>query len=178
MAKQKTRPAKLTTRVQIAKEWDVNERTVARWVSLDGFPKKTRGSWSSDDVDKFLRDRRLGPYKTGSHRVNGDTLTEATTRKTIEQAELARIAKERAIVDAKKELGELVEIEEVLTFYRQTVAVVTSVVEGFVAVKDRELPEAAPSSDAWPKIRARIMELDSKLLEDIAYAMRELSDYG
>ena len=102
-------------------------------------------------------------------------MAEANIRKTIEEAENQRIKKERQLVDQAKELGQILEAEEVTRFYLQTVATVTAVHDSMADAVDRALPEQAPSEEAWPEIRARVLGLCEKLKADASAAMQEFA---
>ena len=51
------------TRDAIALEFKVHPRTVASWMKLPRFPRKTRRGWNLQSVHQFLREHGLGPYR-------------------------------------------------------------------------------------------------------------------
>lgn len=164
---------RLSTVADVALRFNVNERTVARWLTLPGFPPKTRKGWNAAAVERFLRDASLGPFRRSSG--GSSPLKEAIRIKTIQQAELARVRKERALVEQAVAAGKLIPIESAIAHYRQTVATIIAAIEGFSSARDRELPESLPTAEAWASLRERLRELDAKLAADIAAALDDLS---
>lgn len=163
----------LRTAADIANAFKVHERTVARWQTLDGWPQKTAKGWSASTIEEFLRCQNLGPFRESGSAAN--PLKEAIRRKTIQQAELARVRKERAMIEQAVAAGKLVPIESAISHYRQTAATIISTIEGFSSARDRELPETPPTREAWQSLRDRLRELDAKLVSDIAAALDDLS---
>jgi hypothetical protein len=107
--------------------------------------------------------------------VKGISLTEANIRRTIEQAENERIKKERQLVDQARELGGILDAEEVHRINLQIVATLRALHDSFPDSLDRALPEAPPAADAWPEIRERALALAHKLGPDAYAAMKELA---
>lgn len=166
-------PDRYQTQVEIAQAHDVNERTVARWTTLPGFPRKAKSGWLIRNVDAFIEKNGLGngPQEQA---VGGVTLTQANIQHKIEQAENARIKKERQLTEQALELGQIVLADDVRDFYRQTVATVSAVHDSLGEAVERALPEKAPSKKAWPDIRKRVLGLCAKLSRDAASAMMEM----
>ncbi len=163
-----------TSPSEISKAHDVNERTVFRWLKLDGFPVKQDGGWDMQSVDQFVADSKLGQGPT-EHKVDGMSLTEANIIKTREQAEIARLDKERAIIDLKKEAGELVYRDVVAGIFDQVVAQVFAVVEALPDALDAAIPEKRPTSKAgYDAARKRTMAAAAKVRDDVAMALQDL----
>lgn len=161
------------TQTEIANSYGVNQRTVARWVTVPGFPKKGKGGWTKRDVDQFVADSTLGKGPT-EHKVNGVTLTEANIRKTIEDAENARIKKEMLLVEQAKQLGEIAFVTDVRADFSKIIATITECADAMSTAIDRALPDAHPSSDVWPELRAKVMAIADKLPRDIGSAVSDL----
>ena len=161
------------TQADIANAHGVHVRTAAGWTKKKGFPARCRQGYPKKETDQFVTDGALG-ITPQAQSVGGVTLAEANIRKTIEDAELSRIRKERAEVEQARELGEIVLNEDVQRFYLQTVATVSANMKALHDVVDRAMPEGAPTDDTWPAVRKRVLDICRKLETDVAAAMKEL----
>lgn len=152
-------------------------RSVRDWVTADDFPAKATRGWNRTKVDGWCRKHFCGPYRKKQREANAEAkadLHEATLQLTLQRAENERIKKERQLVEQATELEELLLREDVLRTNRQMIATVKSVLDAVADARDRELPARPPKKDTWPKLRARMLEIDRKLIADVAAAMGEL----
>lgn len=173
--------------VDVAKAFGVTEKTVHTWKHKSGWPSKLKSGWSIHAIDQWLKEHRLGPHiedkpvaTKPAPKANGNgreldhtqyTLTEARIIGTLEKAARDEIAKRRELIEEQRTLGNILLAEDVVEVYSQTRGIVATIVDSIYDAHDRELPEKCPSADAWPAIRERILELDRKLVSEIAGAM-------
>jgi hypothetical protein len=172
--KSEPEPVRYHTQTEIANAHGVNLRTVARWVTVPGFPKKEKGGWSKTAVDNFVAENTLGKKPT-KHEAAGMSLTESQILKNIEDAANSRIKKERQLVEQAQEFGEIVFMSDVRRQYEPIVATVMANQDALRDAQDRAMPESVPSAKAWPKIRESVLQFADKLKRDTAIAMKELA---
>ncbi len=172
------------TQAIAAEKLGVTRAALVDWSTHGDFPKATKSGWNVDKIRAWAKKHSRGPFRRGAAgaansgkatTVNGVTLAEANIRKTIEEAENARIKKELQLAEQARGLGELVAVSDVRKLYKQTVATVSAVHDSLADAVDRAMPDAAPSESAWPAIRERVLGYCQKLGADAAAAMKELA---
>lgn len=150
----------------IANAHGVNVRTVARWVTLPEFPAKEKNGYPKAEVDEFVRANSLGKGPA-AHKSGEVTLTEARIKHTLESAENERIKKERQLVEQAKDLGQLLDANDVRSDVGQLVATFIACADALHTAIDRELPESFDGKE-------RVLALAAKFPKDIAAAVADL----
>jgi len=146
------------TRAELARELGLGidgERTVSKWLKLPGFPGKSGTPGKEDGYFPVEEIREFLAVYGGRRGASFDD--EISRDKRI----LLGLEIRKAQLDARKELGEILEFAEVARFYEQCVtnckAVLGQIPDDLLAVMPAELPELV-RSQVHRQVQRRIDE--------------------
>lgn len=159
------------TNMDIARRFRVSLNTVKMWTrQYVDFPVKGPGGFLFDEIDAFLQQRRIGPYRVG---LGGDQqkpsscLAEARLELTREKIRTERAEADKREIELSVKAGQLLLTDDVMESHSQIAATVITILDSLQDAVDRELPERRPTDDAaWDECRRRIVEVTKRIARD------------
>ena len=140
----------------------------------DRFPAKHPDGYHLGEVTDFAQTNSLwGHAKTGI-RKKDPSYNAVRIAFVIERTNREKLVVEGLEIEQQQQLRNLLLADDVLQFHLRTVNLVMTLLDSLHDVHDRELPEKCPEPDFWPQIRERTLDIDRKLMRDIASAMEEV----
>lgn len=175
MAKKKPKPQYAPTLAAVAKAIKVSESSIyGAQRRHDDFPTRRKRGYLLSDFERFAklhslwhhRNNAPGTSATASYNdARGAYLEERTARE--------RIAREREQVEQAKELGQILDYDDVKRIFTQATGAIQAELGGFVAAID-----AALGDSASPELRARVIAAAERSVAGVYSAVRLLFTKG